>query len=50
MRNQEDKDLEEFIRNNRENFNDCEAPAGLWDKIDISFGKRLSKNLSQMRL
>ena len=31
MRYQEDKNLEEFIQNNRETFNDCEVPAGLWD-------------------
>ena len=36
MSYQEDKNLEEFIRNNRETFNDCEVPAGLWDKINKS--------------
>ena len=39
MRNQEDKNLEKFIQNNRETFNDCEAPAGLWDKIDKLLGE-----------
>ena len=39
MRNQADKNLEEFIQNNRDIFNDCEAPTGLWDKIDKSLGK-----------
>ena len=39
MNKQKDKNLEEFIQNNREAFNDCEAPTGLWDKIDKSLGK-----------
>ena len=39
MKNQEDRNLEQFIQNNREAFNNCEAPAGLWDKIDQSLGK-----------
>ena len=39
MNKQKDENLEEFIQNNREAFNDCEAPTGLWDKIDKSLGK-----------
>ena len=39
MKNQEDKNLEQLIQNNREIFDDCEVPAGLWDKIDKSLGK-----------
>lgn len=39
MKNQKDRNLEQFIQNNREAFNNCEAPAGLWDKIDQSLGK-----------
>ena len=41
MKNQEDKSLEQFIQNNQEAFNNCEAPAGLWDKIDESLGKEV---------
>jgi hypothetical protein len=44
MKNQEDKNLEQFIQNNREAFDNCEAPAGLWDKIDKSLGKEIIKN------
>jgi hypothetical protein len=39
MKNQEDKYLEQFIQNNRNAFDNCEAPAELWDKIDKSLGK-----------
>ena len=41
MKNQEDKNVEQFIQNNREVFDNCEAPAGLWDKIDKSLGKEI---------
>lgn len=41
MKNQEDKNVEQFIQNNREAFDHCEAPAGLWDKIDKSLGKEI---------
>jgi hypothetical protein len=41
MKNQEDRNLEQFIQNNREVFDNCEAPAGLWDKIDKSLGKEI---------
>ena len=44
MKNQEDRNLEQFIQNNREAFDNCEAPAGLWDKIDRSLGKEKTKN------
>jgi hypothetical protein len=41
MKNREDKNVEQFIQNNREAFDHCEAPAGLWDKIDKSLGKEI---------
>jgi hypothetical protein len=41
MKNQEDRNLEQFIQNNREAFDNCEAPTGLWDKIDGSLGKEV---------
>jgi hypothetical protein len=44
MKKQEDKNLEQFIQNNRETFDNCEAPAGLWDKIDKSLGKEITQN------
>ena len=44
MKNQEDKYLEQFIQNNREAFNNCEAPAGLWDRVDKSLGKENAHN------
>ena len=44
MKNQEDRNLEQFIQNNREAFDNCEAPAGLWDKIDKSLGKEIIPN------
>lgn len=44
MKNQEDKNVEQFIQNNREVFDNCEAPAGLWDKIDKSLGKEIIQN------
>ena len=44
MRNQEDRKLEQIIQNNREAFDNCEAPAGLWDKIDKSLGKEIIQN------
>ncbi len=44
MKNQEDKNLEQFIQNNREALDNCEAPAGLWDKIDKSLGKEIIHN------
>ena len=44
MKNQEDKNIEQFIQNNREAFDNCEAPAGLWDKIDKSLGKEIKHN------
>lgn len=36
--------LERFIRDNREDFDHHEAPAGLWAKIDNSLGEDLTKN------
>ncbi len=44
MKKQEDRNLEQFIQNNREAFDNCEAPAGLWDKIDRSIGKEIIPN------
>ena len=44
MRSQEDRKLEQIIQNNREAFDNCEAPAGLWDKIDKSLGKEIIQN------
>jgi septal ring factor EnvC (AmiA/AmiB activator) len=44
MSNQEDRKLEQIIQNNREAFDNCEAPAGLWDKIDKSLGKEIIQN------
>ena len=44
MRNQEDRKLEQIIQNNREAFDNCEAPVGLWDKIDKSLGKEIIQN------
>lgn len=44
MRTQEDRKLEQFIQNNREAFDNCEAPAGLWDKIDKSLGEEIMHN------
>ena len=44
MRNQEDRKLEQIIQNNREAFDNCKAPAGLWDKIDKSLGKEIIQN------
>ncbi len=44
MRNQKDRKLEQIIQNNREAFDNCEAPAGLWDKIDKSLGKEIIQN------
>jgi hypothetical protein len=41
MKNQENRKLEQFIQNNREDFDMHEVPAGLWDKIDKSFGKEI---------
>ena len=41
MKNQENKNLEQFIQNNREAFDNCEAPARLWDRIDKSLGKEI---------
>lgn len=41
MKNQEDKNVEQFIQNNREAFDHCEAPEGLWDKIDKSLEKEI---------
>jgi hypothetical protein len=41
MKNQGDKNLEQFIQNNREAFDNCETPTGLWDKIDKSLGKEI---------
>lgn len=45
MKNQEDKNVEQFIQNNREAFDHCEAPAGLWDKIEKSLGKELVQKI-----
>ncbi len=36
--------LERFIRDNREDFDRHEVPAGLWAKIDKSIGEDLTKN------
>lgn len=36
--------LERFIRDNREDFDHYEAPAGLWAKIDKSLGEDLTEN------
>lgn len=36
--------LERFIRDNREDFDHYEAPAGLWAKIDKSLGDDLTEN------
>ena len=36
--------LERFIRDNREDFDHCEIPAGLWAKIDKSLGENLIEN------
>ena len=44
MKNQGDKNLEQFIQNNREAFDNCKAPAALWDKIDKSLGKEITHN------
>ena len=44
MKKQEDRNLEQFIQNHREAFDNCEAPAGLWDKIDKSLGKEIVQN------
>ncbi|MEY4539454.1 MAG: hypothetical protein RLZZ306_1211 [Bacteroidota bacterium] len=44
MKKQEDRNLEQFIQNNRDAFDNCEAPAGLWDKIDKSLGKKNIQN------
>lgn len=44
MKNQTGKKLQQFIQNNRESFDNCEAPAGLWDKIDKSIGKEIVHN------
>ena len=41
MKNQEDKNLEQFIQKNREAFDNCEAPTELWNKIDKSLGKQV---------
>jgi hypothetical protein len=39
MKNQEHKNLEQFIQNNHQDFDMHEVPAGIWDKIDTSLGK-----------
>lgn len=44
MKNQKDKNLEQFIQNNREAFDNCEVPGGLWDRIDKSLGKEIVQN------
>ena len=36
--------LERFIRDNREDFDHYEVPAGLWAKIDESLGENLTEN------
>lgn len=41
MKNQADINLEQFIQNNREAFDNCKAPAGLWDKIDKLIGEEI---------
>ena len=44
MKKQVDRNLEQFVLNNREVFDNCEAPAGLWDKIDKSLRKENTQN------
>ena len=44
MENQEDINLEQFIQNNREAFDNCKAPSGLWDKIDKLIGEEIIHN------
>jgi septal ring factor EnvC (AmiA/AmiB activator) len=44
MKNQEHRKLEQFVQNNREDFDNYEVPAGLWDKIDKSLGKEIAPN------
>jgi hypothetical protein len=39
--------LERFIRDNREDFDHSEAPAGLWAKIDKSLGENLIENQNE---
>jgi septal ring factor EnvC (AmiA/AmiB activator) len=41
MKNQEHKNLEQFIQNHRQDFDMHEVPTGLWDKIDKSLGKEI---------
>jgi septal ring factor EnvC (AmiA/AmiB activator) len=41
MKNQEHKNLEQFIQNHRQDFDMHEVSAGLWDKIDKSLGKEI---------
>lgn len=41
MKNQEHRNLEQFIQNHRQDFDMHEVPAGLWDKIDQSLGKEI---------
>jgi hypothetical protein len=36
--------LEQFVQNNRKDFDMHEVPAGLWDKIDKSLGKEIIHN------
>jgi septal ring factor EnvC (AmiA/AmiB activator) len=44
MKNQEHRKLEQFVQNNREDFDNYEVPVGLWDKIDKSLGKEIVQN------
>lgn len=44
MKNQENINLEQFIQNNREAFDNCKAPSGLWDKIDKLIGEEIIHN------
>jgi hypothetical protein len=41
MKNQEHKNLEQFIQNHHQDFDMHEVSAGLWDKIDKSLGKEI---------
>ncbi|MDZ7900856.1 MAG: hypothetical protein U5N85_22870 [Arcicella sp.] len=44
MKKQEHKKLEQFVQNNREDFDNSEVPAGLWDRIDKTLGKEIIQN------
>lgn len=42
--------LENFIRNNKKDFNQCEPPAGLWEKIENELKEKKITHLKKTRV